>query len=127
MRNLSMVICLCLFFQSCASMLSGTEERINVRSEVKGTKFYLNNTEYLGTDSISVKVSKKDLKYTSIYAKKAGCSDQIVMIPTKFDATSLFNLLLGYVGVVTFLGVDWGITGAVHEAERRNYLVDLKC
>lgn len=124
MKYLSLILSVTLF-TGCASMFSGTTQNILVRSEVKGTKLYLNNEE-IGTDSASVQISKKNLRNAVLMAKKPGCSDSQTFINTKFDATSLLGILIDF-GLVTILVVDWGITGAVNEAERTNYLLNPSC
>lgn len=106
-------------------MFSGTSQNILLRSDVKGTKLYLNNEE-IGTDTASVQISKKNLKNAVLIAKKSGCSDYSTHINTKFDATSLLGILLD-LGIISILVVDWGITGAVSEAERTNYLLNPTC
>lgn len=119
-------MCILFLFQSCASMFSGTDERIHLKSQQKGTKFYLNGTEFIGEGSTSVKISKKKLKDSSIVAKKKGCRDEVIHIDTKFDPTTLLGLLIDF-GLISILVVDLGITGAVKEAERTNYVVDMNC
>lgn len=109
----------------CASMFSGTSQNILLRSDVKGTKLYLNNEE-IGTDTATVQISKKNLKNSVLIAKKAGCSDYQTHINTKFDPTSLLGILLDF-GIISILVVDWGITGSVSEAERTNYLLNPVC
>ncbi len=109
----------------CASMFSGTTQNFLVRSDISGTKLYLNNEE-IGTDTATVQISKKKLKNSVLLAKKPGCSDYSTHINTKFDATSLLGILLDF-GLISILVVDWGITGAVSEAERTNYILNPKC
>jgi len=116
---------LILLNSGCASMFSGTTQTISLRSEQKGTKFYLNN-EDLGSDTAIVQISKKNLKSSVLVAKKAGCIDAQSFIPTKFDATSLLGVLLDF-GLISILVVDWGITGAVQEAERTHFVLTPNC
>ncbi len=106
-------------------MFSGTTQNLILRSEVKGTKLYLNNEE-IGTDSATVQISKKNLSNAVLMAKKEGCSDYTTAVPTKFDATSLLGILIDF-GIITILVVDWGVTGAVKEAERTNFLLNPTC
>lgn len=119
------LVFVCLISAGCASMFSGTSQNLLLRSDVRGTKLYLNNEE-VGTDTATVQISKKNLKNSILIAKKPGCSDYQTMVSTKFDATSLLGVLLDF-GIVSILIVDWGITGAVTEAERTNYLLNPTC
>ncbi len=109
----------------CASMFSGTTQNLLVKSDQKGTKLYLNNDE-IGTDTATVQISKKNLKNSVLIAKKAGCTDAQTTIPTKFDATSLLGILIDF-GLITVLVVDWGVTGAVNEAERTSFILNPTC
>jgi hypothetical protein len=106
-------------------MFSGTSEKFKLRSDVPGTKFFLDHEE-LGTDSATAKVSKKKLKDTRFIAKKAGCKDAIVDVETKFDSTTLLGLFIDF-GLISILIIDWGINGAVNEAERTNYVLNPVC
>ena len=121
------ILCIYLVIIStgCASMFSGTTQNILLRSDVKGTKLYLNNEE-VGTDTASVQISKKNLKNSVLMARKQGCSDYTAHLSTKFDPTSLLGILLD-LGIITILVVDWGITGSVNEAERTSYILNPNC
>jgi hypothetical protein len=125
MKKLSLILAQLILFSSCASMFSGTSEKIKLSSDVPGTKFYLEDEE-LGTDSATVKIAKKKLSETRFTAKKDGCKASHVDVQTKFDSTSLWGILLDF-GIISILVVDWGITGAVREAERTNYVLNPKC
>lgn len=121
----SLCVYLIVFATGCASMFSGTTQNILLKSDVKGTKLYLNNEE-IGTDTAVVQISKKNLKNSVLIAKKAGCSDYQTYVSTKFDATSLLGVFIDF-GLITILVIDWGITGAVYEAERTNYVLNPVC
>jgi hypothetical protein len=110
---------------SCASMFSGTSQRIKVRSDIPGTKLYLDDEE-IGTNETTVTVAKKRLKEVQLIAKKEGCETKRTDIETKFDSTSLLGLLIDF-GLISILVVDWGINGAVREAERTNYVLNPVC
>ena len=125
MKKLSMFMVMFVFLQSCASMFSGTSDRFKLRSDVQGTKFFLDDEE-LGTDNATTSVSKKKLKSTRFVAKKQGCKDAFIDVETKFDATSLLGLLIDF-GLISILVVDWMSTGAVREAERTNYVLNPVC
>lgn len=120
-----LVIGLMVLCSGCASMFSGTSQNFLLRSEVRGTKFYLNN-EYLGTDTASVQIPKKKIKNSLLIAKKPGCSDGTTHINTRFDPTTLLGILID-VGIVSILVIDFGITGAVQEAERTHYVLNPVC
>ena len=125
-RSLSaLMLCILLFNISCASMFSGTTEKLHFRSDVPGTKFFMDNEE-IGTDNTSVTISKKKLKKVEFYAKKDGCQTRSTGVETKFDATTLLGILIDF-GLITILIVDWGINGAVSEAERTNYVLNPVC
>jgi len=114
-----------IFNISCASMFSGTSEKIRVRSDVPGTKLYLDDEE-IGTDEATVKIAKKKLKNTYLVAKKEGCKSKKIEIETKFDPITLLGIFLDF-GIVTIGIVDWASTGAVFEAERTNYVLNPVC
>ena len=110
---------------SCASILKGTTETIHVKSEVPGTRLYLGKHE-IGTDSGSIKVSKKRLKNAQLRAEKEGCETTKISIPTRFDNTTLLGLFLD-LGVVSILIVDWGIYGSTQEAQKLSFVLSPVC
>ncbi len=120
-----LTVALLVFNSSCASMFSGTTERIHVKSDVPGTKLYMDNEE-IGTDSASVTVAKKRLGKVMFTAKKEGCSSPSTDVATKFDSTTLLGILIDF-GLISILVIDWGINGAVKEAERTNYVLNPVC
>lgn len=120
-----LVLSLMILSTGCASMFSGTTQNFLLRSDVNGAKLYLNDEE-LGTNTATVQISKKKLKNSVLIAKKPGCTDFSTHINTKFDPTSLLGILLDF-GIISILVVDLGVTGAVHEAERTNYLLNPVC
>lgn len=109
----------------CASIINGTTETIHVRSYERGTKLYLNEKE-IGTDVAKVIIPKKDLKHSILFAKKDGCQDQSTFIRTRFDSISLFGLLIDF-GLISILAVDWAYTGAIHQADKANYVLTPEC
>ena len=114
-----------IFNISCASMFSGTSEKIRVRSDVPGTKLFLNDEE-IGTDEATVKIAKKKLRDSQLIAKKEGCKPKKIDIQTKFDPLTLLGLFVD-LGIVTIGIVDWASTGAIFEAERTNYVLNPVC
>jgi hypothetical protein len=119
------VLAFVILCTGCASMFSGTTQNLLLRSDVKGTKLYLNNEE-VGTDTATVQIAKKNLKNAVLIAKKPGCTDYSTHVNTVFDPTSLLGILIDF-GLISILVVDWGITGAVNEAEKTNYLLNPTC
>lgn len=124
--KLNLMLCTLIFMTSCASIINGTQDRLNFRSDVTGTKFYLNDTELIGTDTASIKISKKDLSDTVIYAKKDGCTTSMQTIDTRFDATTLLGILIDF-GLISILVVDLAINGATSKADRTNYVLSPRC
>lgn len=125
LKQLVILITASSLVTGCASMFSGTSQTITLRSDVPNTKFYLNGEE-LGTGSATTSVSKKNLSNTVFVAKATGCQDATTGIATKFDATTLLGVFID-LGIVSILVVDLGITGAAHEAERTNYILNPVC
>ncbi len=87
---------------------------------------YTVDNEDIGTDTGSFEISKKKLKKVQIYAKKDGCQTKSTSIETKFDSTTLLGILIDF-GLISILIIDWGINGAVTEAERTNYVLNPVC
>ncbi len=115
----------------CATIFNGSEDKIHIRSEEPGTKFYLNDQELgikesqKGTYAVTT-IPKKDLKKAVLKAEKPTCTPVLSHIETKFDATTMFGFLLDY-GLISILVVDWAMTGAVRTAARTDIVMTPNC
>lgn len=108
---------------NCATIFNGTKDTITIRSNVKGTTFYVNEAE-VGTDSAVALVSKKG--DALIRASKVGCRDAVVPVPTEFDPVSLLGIFLD-LGLVSMLLIDGAATGAITKASQTNFVVTPVC
>lgn len=125
MRTVSVVLIFQFFISGCATIISGTTETIHVRSYEPGTKLFLNDRE-IGTEFVDVTIPKKELKYSVLSAKKDGCQAKSTNIRTRFDSLSLLGLLIDF-GLISILAVDWAYTGAIHQADKANYILTPDC
>ncbi len=125
MKSLCLLVSLSLLVSSCASIFNGTTERIHVRSDVPGTKLYLNNKE-IGTQTASFQIAKKRMDEALISARKEGCGEAVTEIDTKFNPNTLWGILID-LGIISIFVVDWAINGATQEAERRDYVLNPTC
>ena len=106
----------------CASMFNGGSEMIYLRSNEPNTTFYANARE-LGTGTTAVtSISKKQLKKTTLHAKKPGYNSVSTPIETEFDSTSLLGIFVDY-GVFSIICVDWLGTGAITKASQNDYIL----
>jgi uncharacterized protein YceK len=125
MKQILVLTLIVTYLTGCASMFSGTTQKLTLRSEVPGTDFYVND-EKVGTDNVIVTIPKKRIKNTEIVAKKEGCTNAISSVDTAFDATTLLGVFVD-LGLFSILLVDYGINGATREATKTNYMLNPTC
>lgn len=118
-------VCLVFLLNGCASMFSGTQEEISIRSDYKDAKIYLND-EFIGTKQVHITIPKKKLSKSIMRVTKTGCEDTTRQIQTKFDGVSLLGCFIDFC-IITVGVVDLGITGAVSEASQTSYLINPVC
>mgnify|MGYP003574905157 CR=1 FL=1 len=125
MKSFTLLLTFSLLSQSCATMFTGTNEKIHLNSQTPGTQFYTKD-QLIGTETATLVIPRKELKGTRIYASKAGCEDVYVDVQTEFNETTLLGLFLDF-GIVSILIVDWLGRGAVTEASRTLYHMNPIC
>lgn len=107
----------------CASMFNGSSQQVSVRSNVEGTKLFVNEA-YIGQES-GVTTFRKKENYI-ISARKDGCVETSVPASKSFDATTLLGVFLDF-GVVSILMVDGIGTGAWQEFDQTSFVLDPIC
>jgi hypothetical protein len=110
----------------CATMLSGTNEILTVRSNEQDTKFFFNQMEIGNGTSAVTNVSKRDLSGSTLKAEKPGCSFAEVPVMTQFDPLTLLGILWDW-GIFSIFLIDWAATGAVTKATVKNYITTPGC
>ncbi len=125
MKSFTLLLTFSLFTQSCATMFTGNNEKIHLKSQVPGTQFYARD-QYLGTDTATLVIPKKEMEGVKIYAKKNGCQDNFVEIETEFNEATLLGVFLD-LGIVSVVVVDWLGRGTVREATRTLQTINPEC
>ena len=105
----------------CASVISGTEDRISVNSLEDGTIIKVDG-QPRGKDSAEVHVRRG--KPHVIIASKPGCKDTAITTGRDFDYRSLLGILIDF-GLIT-IPIDF-ISGAVWKTEPSSYTVTPNC
>lgn len=102
---------------SCATILTGTKDRVNFKSNVEGATVSKDGNTLCKTPC-SVKIHRK-LGGADIEISKEGYDTKMISLETNFNAVSVINL-------VSLFG--WGIdllSGAVVHYDPRTYNIDL--
>lgn len=125
MRVIACVVLVALMVNltGCAAMFHGTSDQITVQSADPEAKLYLDNV-LIGKGSAVATVKRNSIHAVS--AKKRGCSDSLAQTETRFDAISLLDFLIDW-GLISFLVVDWGATGAAWKTDPLVYHVTPIC
>lgn len=125
MRMLSRIlgVIVCIMTVGCASMFNGASQQVAIRSNIDGTKLYVNEA-YVGQNS-GVTTFKKKKNYV-ITARKEGCTDSSFPASKSFDATTLLGILIDF-GIITIFVVDGAGTGAWEQFDQTSYVLDPVC
>jgi hypothetical protein len=120
MKNRSIVLLAAtlLFMTSCATLFSGTKDRITFNSSPSGAMIYIDGVEQCRTPcSIEVKRSIND---TDVEFKLDGYDTRLITLSKEFNVVSIINLgnLLGW-------GID-ALSGAVMKYDRKTYDITLE-
>lgn len=113
--NLKKIILLAFLssLMSCASILRGTSQVINVTSEPPGAEVLFDG-QSMGVTPLSVSLAKN--KYSTIMIKKQGYKTQMKQINKRFDVVAL----IGTSSYSTPLTTD-AVNGSIYEYEPSMY------
>ena len=104
-------------------MFNGSSQQVSVRSNVEGTKLFVNEA-YIGQGS-GVTTFKKKENYV-ITARKDGCMETRIPASKSFDATTLLGVFIDF-GIISILMVDGVGTGAWQEFDQTSFVLDPVC
>jgi hypothetical protein len=105
-------------FNGCATLFTGTKDRISFDSNPQGAKVLIDGIEVCKTPC-EAKV-KRSISDKAVEFKLDGYSTKVITLDNTFNVVSVLNL--------TDI-VGWGIdilTGAVMKYDRKSYTVDLE-
>lgn len=97
--------------QSCATLLTGSYQRVNFKSNKDGTVYQ--NLKEIGKTNSDISVKRSDL--IKLYTVKSpGCPDTQFELPVGLNGAFLINIPLAFVGI--------GILTAYMDVSRSNQL-----
>lgn len=100
-----LVILFCLIAQGCATIMSGTKQKVSIISHPSEAKISIDGKHVSGTPSFVILKRKKEYK---LKVEKSGYVPYEALIKQSFNYWSLGNLIVG----VWFFPVD-GVTGSM--------------
>lgn len=107
------IVCL----SSCATILTGTRDRVHFRSNVEGATVSKDGNSLCKTPC-SVKIKRK-LNGADIEVSKEGYETKMISLETSFNAVSAINLLSAFGWAIDL------ISGAVVRYDPRTYNIEL--
>lgn len=107
-----------LLITSCATVFTGTKDRISFNSTPSGATIYIDGVEQC-TTPCTMKVSRS-LNDTDVELKLDGYETRLITLSKEFNVVSIINLgnLLGW-------GID-AVSGAVMKYDRKSYDIKLE-
>lgn len=107
-----------LLFSSCATIFTGTEDRITFKSNPSGAKVFLDGIELCETpcsEYIDRSINRKEVEFVL-----DGYRTKVVTLDREFNIVSVLNTT-GLIGWAVDL-----VTGSVYKYSRKHYDVDLE-
>jgi len=103
---------------SCATLLTGTKEKIYFHTEPVGAKVVINGVNE-GVTPAEIKVKRK-VSETKVTFKKDGYKDEVIKLEKKLNLVYYLNIF----GIVGF-GID-ALSGAMYKYDKVYYEVELE-
>lgn len=96
MKKLLLIFSSCIILSSCATMFTGSRQDITI-SGLEGTRIYDAGSNVklgeIGRDQTTTIQVKKGMSDKNLLAKKEGYKTTSFMLESKFNTTSLWNIL----------------------------------
>jgi hypothetical protein len=118
--SISLLIAAALSVTSCATIITGTKDKISFTSTPEGAKVMHKGVEKC-TTPCTAEISRSLSKQTVTFEKE-GFSNKEVKLTKTFNAVSLVNILLG--GAIG-IGID-AATGSLTKYSPKEYKVELE-
>jgi len=117
MKTILSALFLIIFATSCATIFTGTKDRISFKSTPSGAVIFKDGVE-LCTTPCTYKV-KRSMSETDLEFKLDGYETRLITLDTEFNVVSVINLgnLFGW-------GID-ALSGAVMKYDRKSYEISL--
>ncbi len=129
MRIVKFLLILVMLFNliSCATIINGSSERIEIFSNADNTDIYVNDVlmGHAGIESpLEVTIPKRGR--VALVGKKKDCDDGEEVVRRTIDPATFLGLLIDF-GLVSILLVDILGTNAFVHANQRTYVLDVVC
>lgn len=118
MRISIFVSCALLLLSGCATLFSGTEERITFYSEPSGASVIIDGI-VVGTTPATVEVDRPGMEEMRVTVQLDGYDPRVFELDKEFNSASILNIFF-WPGFV----VD-ALTGALFKYDKTTYTVDL--
>jgi len=106
-----------LFMTSCATLFTGTKDRISFNTEPPGATIYIDGVEQCKTPC-SLKVTRS-INDTDVEFKLDGYETRLITLSKEFNVVSVLNL-----GNLLSWGIDF-LSGAVMKYDKKSYDITL--
>lgn len=117
-KFVSVFIILALMLSSCATLFTGTKDRISFATNPSGAGVYIDGLKVCETPC--TEYVKRSLTEKEVEFKLDGYKTQVVVLDREFNAVSILNLagMLGW-------AVD-AATGSIFKYDRKSYEIDME-
>jgi len=112
-----------LLSSSCASILSGTSQKVEFKSATNATVYQ--NMKAIGRTNEKIKIKRKDLN--KLYTIKAdSCVEKHIELPLKYNMTNFINFPFMFVGI-GLLGYYIDALGSAQVKTEKEIFIELEC
>jgi hypothetical protein len=117
MKKITLLLVTILLVSSCATIFTGTKDRISFQSNPSGAIIYKDGVE-LCTTPCSYKI-KRSINDTDLEFKLDGYQTRVITLDKQLNIVSIINL-----GNLVGWGID-ALSGAVMKYDRKSYDINL--
>ena len=117
MKKITLLLVTILLVSSCATIFTGTKDRISFKSHPSGAMIYKDGVE-LCTTPCSYKI-KRSINDTDLEFKLDGYQTRVITLDKQLNIVSIINL-----GNLVGWGID-ALSGAVMKYDRKSYDINL--
>jgi uncharacterized protein YceK len=117
MKKITLLLVTILLVSSCATIFTGTKDRISFKSNPSGAIIYKDGVE-LCTTPCSYKI-KRSINDTDLEFKLDGYQTRVITLDKQLNIVSIINL-----GNLVGWGID-ALSGAVMKYDRKSYDINL--
>lgn len=125
MKKLTIIIACALLLSSCATVFSGTKQKVRFQSNTEGATVKL-NTHPIGQTNTDISIKKRSMMGL-VQISKEGCKTKEMELPLSIEPTYYLNVPVILLYGVGAIGVMWDLGNHAYLKTEKVIYVELDC